>query len=253
MSVAEPSHPIGDYPVGVSDPAADSTPEGWQERALHRTRPRARKRAVARGSQFLATAIELMGETGGVDFTVQALVDRSGLSLRSFYQHFGGKDELLLALYEELMKDFVAELRGEVMRSRDPISRLKRFCVTFMDRSDRVHTGGGRALTVYHLGLAADRPADFKKALEPELALLRELVEAAVAAEVVRADLSPAQITELLSSTLMSIAQIGMFGISAAGSELSPEEVWAWCHGAIVPPPESRMVRRRKISRGTLT
>ena len=37
----------------------------------------------------------------GKDFTVQDVVERSGQSLRSFYQYFAGKHELLLALFEE--------------------------------------------------------------------------------------------------------------------------------------------------------
>ena len=59
-----------------------------------------------------------MQETGGIDFTVQDIVDRSGLSLRSFYKHFGGKDELLLALFEELLADFAADLRADVGGAR---------------------------------------------------------------------------------------------------------------------------------------
>ena len=40
----------------------------------------------------------------GKDFTVQEVVERSGQSLRSFYQYFGGKHELLLALFEESVR-----------------------------------------------------------------------------------------------------------------------------------------------------
>lgn len=220
--------------------AADAPIEGWQQRALDRTRPRARKRALERGSHFLATALELLEETGGVDFTVQTLVDRSGLSLRSFYQHFGGKDELLLALYEDLMQHFIARLRAEVMKADGSLERIERFCTTFMDRSERSQSSGGRALSVYHLGLAVDRPADFRKALDPQFALLHELVQDGIDDGAVRDDLSAAQITNLLSSTLMAVAQVGMFGTATPGEDLSPQDVWAWCRNAVLAPPDRK-------------
>jgi AcrR family transcriptional regulator len=43
----------------------------------------------------------IITEKGNTDFTVQEVVDRSRQSLRSFYQHFDGKHELLLALFED--------------------------------------------------------------------------------------------------------------------------------------------------------
>ena len=44
------------------------------------------------------------------------MVERSGQSLRSFYQYFGGKHELLLALFEESVRSTAEHLRDEVGR-----------------------------------------------------------------------------------------------------------------------------------------
>lgn len=55
---------------------------------------------VTRADRFIKTAVEILGETGRTDFTVQEVVARSKTSLRAFYQHFASKDELLLALFE---------------------------------------------------------------------------------------------------------------------------------------------------------
>src|SRR3954452_174905 len=105
----------------------DAEPNGgssWQRRAVDRSLGTARARAVSRSGQILAAARELTEETGGLDFTVQDIVDRSGLSLRSFYKHFSGKDELLLALLEELLLEFAADLRRDVELHDDPVDRL---------------------------------------------------------------------------------------------------------------------------------
>ena len=61
----------------------------------------ARTRAENRVQRFMGAAHGADHTNEGKDFTVQEVVERSGQSLRSFYQHFDGKHELLLALFEE--------------------------------------------------------------------------------------------------------------------------------------------------------
>ena len=80
---------------------------------------------------FLDAARELMN-TNATDFTVQEVVERSGQSLRTFYQYFAGKYELLLALFEESIEGAAARLEEAVatqatIRSTDST----RFCVEY--------------------------------------------------------------------------------------------------------------------------
>jgi Bacterial regulatory proteins, tetR family len=56
-----------------------------------------RIRAEQRVQRFLDAAQAIVTEKGNTDFTVQEVVDRSRQSLRSFYQHFDGKHELMRA------------------------------------------------------------------------------------------------------------------------------------------------------------
>ena len=74
---------------------------GWQQRALDRSLVEAKRRALDKSNGFVKAAMALLDETGALNFTVQDVVDRSKLSLRSFYQTFASKDDLLLALFEE--------------------------------------------------------------------------------------------------------------------------------------------------------
>ena len=55
----------------------------------------------SRTARFMKSALAILGETGRTDFTVLEVVERSKTSLRSFYQRFSTKDELLLALIAE--------------------------------------------------------------------------------------------------------------------------------------------------------
>src|SRR6201985_1123439 len=70
---------------------------------------------TTRGDRFIKTAVEILGETGRTDFTVQEVVARSKTSLRAFYQHFSSKDELLLALFDRTIAQSVEAWRAETM------------------------------------------------------------------------------------------------------------------------------------------
>ena len=80
-------------------------------------------RAEERVQRFLDAALELMMQNDtGKDFTVQDVVERSGQSLRSFYQYFAGKHELLLALFEESVRSTAEHLQEVVDEVDDPSS-----------------------------------------------------------------------------------------------------------------------------------
>ena len=101
------------YPFArdTNEPAATAQ---WREQAVARSLDSARTRAENRVQRFLDAALELMTDSDtGKEFTVQEVVERSGQSLRSFYQYFGGKHELLLALFEESVRSTAEELAGE--------------------------------------------------------------------------------------------------------------------------------------------
>src|ERR1051325_2235331 len=66
-----------------------------------------------RERRFMKSALAILGETGRTDFTVLEVVELSKTSLRSFYQHFSTKDELLLALIDTIMAESTKHWRKE--------------------------------------------------------------------------------------------------------------------------------------------
>src|SRR5215203_5938980 len=66
-----------------------------------------------RANRFMRSALSILGETGRTDFTVLEVVERSKTSLRSFYQHFSTKDELLLALIDKIMSESTKRWRED--------------------------------------------------------------------------------------------------------------------------------------------
>src|SRR5580765_3738582 len=115
---------------GAAEPSAT---EGgsWRELAVARSLDPARLRAEKRVQRFLDAALDLMQRSPDKEFTVQEVVEQSGQSLRSFYQYFAGKHELLLALFEESVRSTADHLRALIADENDPLERLHRFATEY--------------------------------------------------------------------------------------------------------------------------
>ena len=213
---AKPS--AGDDEAGLS---------GWQLRALDRSLTEAKRRALTKSNGFVRAAMQLLDETGGLTFTVQDVVDRSKLSLRSFYQTFASKDDLLLALFEECVATAAEWQCGRMVKHDDPIEQIEVFLTSLW--TGKLSPEVGRALAVYNLTLSATRPAELAHALEPQLEVLLDAVERGVEAGQVRNDIDSRRLAEILLHT----GNAAVFTtILHTGSE-SPADVWAFCLGGI--------------------
>src|SRR3954447_8563896 len=118
--------------------AADSEANepAWRTRAVSRSVDAARSRAEERVQRFLDAAFEIIDEKGTTEFTIQEVVDRSKQSLRGFYEYFDGKDELVLALFEETVREAADDIRAAVDAQTEPRARLRAFAVTLFEWCD---------------------------------------------------------------------------------------------------------------------
>jgi AcrR family transcriptional regulator len=207
----------------------------WQERAIERRLGDARALAVARSTRFMATALELVQESGQASFTLQTLADRANLSVRTFYQHFAGKDELLLALYEDLTAQFTEAIREKVEAAEGPMGQLEAWCRGVLSRPGSSQEVGGRLVLIYNLSLELDNPEAFAKVWEPHRKLLTEILTACSQAGLIRNDLTVKQLTSLLGSTLTSLGQYNALHGGMDETGLTEEVVWSWCRRAVLP------------------
>jgi AcrR family transcriptional regulator len=234
------------------DEAALAEEASWRERAVERSLRSARAKAVSRSDRFIQTATELLSETGRTDFTVQELVERSKTSLRSFYQHFGSKDELLLALFEEVLRAATAEWRKEIEQQDDCVAGLRLLVVRLYAQSTDTSMGAmSRALTAYHLQLAESRPKDYARVLAPMKDVIVELVEAGVQSGKFRDDIEPETLAMILMQTLVAAAHMHALGAHLTGEPLDAERLWAFCMGGLAGPvtqagPARRAARGRR-------
>src|SRR5579863_7842963 len=87
--------------------------------------PRARIRQLEVTERLVESARVLVRESGGPGFTVTQVVAAAGTSLKSFYRCFAGKDDLLVALFEDDARRGAAALVSMVDVEADPLERLR--------------------------------------------------------------------------------------------------------------------------------
>ena len=209
-----------------------STPSeepAWKQRAVERSTRAAKQRAEQRVQRFLDAAQTIITEKGNTDFTVQEIVDRSRQSLRSFYQHFDGKHELLLALFEDALRRATDQVRAAASGRSDPLDRLK-VAVQLLFELCRPDLTARRPLfTDFAPQLLLSHPAEVKVAHAPLLALLTELMEQAEAAGELRPAVKPRRAAALTMQTIMFIAQSSEIPDHEGAHPLTAEEVWDFC------------------------
>ncbi len=70
----------------------------------------AHERRETRRRRLLDAALEVFGTAGYASSSIEGLCARAGVSPRHFYEHFTSREELLVALYDELMGDVMAHV-----------------------------------------------------------------------------------------------------------------------------------------------
>jgi AcrR family transcriptional regulator len=236
-----------------------------RELAVARVLDPARARAETRVQRFLDAAFELMNTSSGREFTVQEVVERSGQSLRSFYQYFEGKYELLVALFEDSVRSSADKLREAVDRESDPLERLHTFTVEYYamcrpspkgksagstdtntpdtntpdTNTEDVKTADGKSgdtkdrkpastLAEFAQRLLTDHPQEAARAFVPLTELLTGLLDAAVAAGAIRDGLS----SQRTAGVILQAIMFNAFGTTISGLPASgdateaAEELW---------------------------
>ena len=208
----------------------------WRERAVSRSLNAARSRAEQRVQRFLEAAFELIDEKGTTEFTIQEVVDRSKQSLRSFYEYFDGKDELVLALFEESIREADDDILAAVEAESDPLDRLKAFSIRLHEWCDPIEeprkrgTHNRRAISEFSMHLAVNHSERVRHALGPQTRLLRSLVDAAAQAGAIRvADTRRA--AALIQQTVMH-SWFGNRLVENPKQRLTAQETWEFVlHG----------------------
>ncbi|OBK15115.1 hotdog fold thioesterase [Mycobacterium asiaticum] len=188
---------------------------------------------VTRADRFIKTAVEILGETGRTDFTVQEVVARSKTSLRAFYQHFGSKDELLLALFERTMVQAAQTWRAETA-GLDSTAALK----LVLDRisaqpESTTQDSLNRALSLYNQHLAETRPREYARVLSPLHRLLRDIVGQGITEGVFNPGLDVGAAAAIVMQTMVGALRLHWLGTELNGTPIDAGQLYDFCTRAL--------------------
>ncbi len=214
----------------------------WREQAVSRSLDPARARAEKRVQRFLDAAMDLMINSSGKEFTVQEVVERSGQSLRSFYQYFAGKYELLLALFEELVRSTALQLEATIEHETDPLARFEMACVEYYricqpttKAKATAKKGTAPALADFAQQLLTDHPKEASHAFVPLVDLFTGLLDDAAKAKQIRSGLDHKR----LSGVILEAVMFNAFAATISGTKVREDgaglELWGLILNGIGP------------------
>lgn len=199
-----------------------------------------------RQKKVIDAAYELLADEGLDGLTIRAVLERTGLARRAFYESFSGKDDLVLAVFRQTL-DLAARHFTEAAERQfpDPLERLRMIVTAIVlgrgyagDPPEGSRDRRGAALSREHMRLAESRPADLQAALSPLLDLFaRQLAEGMAAGQVRRAD--PARLANLVYNTVSNTTHTELMAAEGqtpdpARRERLAEDIWEFCRRAII-------------------
>lgn len=203
--------------------------ESWRQRAVERSLSAARAKAQSRNDRYIKNTIALIGETGRTDFTVQEVVERSKTSLRAFYQHFTNKDELLLAVLEEIMAHSTQVWRADAA-SLDSAAALRMLIEKLSEQPESSKQNSiNRALSIYNDQLAATRPQDYARVLSPLYDLCREILARGIQANVFRPDIDVDETAAVVMHTVLGAMRLSILGAELSGKPVPADRLFEFC------------------------
>jgi AcrR family transcriptional regulator len=183
----------------------------------------------SRANRFMRSALAILGETGKADFTVLEVVERSKTSLRSFYQHFSTKDELLLALIDRIMSESTLKWRQET-DDLDAVAALR----TLIERvsapaPSTTQDSINRGLTFYNDHLAETLPREYARVLSPVHVLIKDIIDRGIAEGVFDPDLDVDPTATLIMQSAMGAMRLRVLGAELNDAPLEAHHIYDFC------------------------
>jgi AcrR family transcriptional regulator len=214
--------------------AAASSPVPWAERLADRSESvqRSRARQIEQAQAIVAAARRLITERGD-QFTTQELVKEAGVALQTFYRIFGGKDQLLLAVFEDLIAESCRDYEAEAASLPDPLARLHFYVtVTVRSVSESSYGIGPRFVTAEHWRLHQLFPDEMAHATQHFTDLAARQLELAKEAGLVTST-DPQRDAWYVTKLVMAVFHHYAYELGPIDPDQIAEELWEFCLRAI--------------------
>jgi AcrR family transcriptional regulator len=215
----------------------------WTERAADRSplMQQWRSRNVRQMRIMVEAARRLISQKGS-GFTTQELAREAGVALQTFYRHFGGKDQLLLATLEDMHAEMAAEYAAAARELTDPLARLHYYVTTILsgvDGTDPVTQTPARFITAEHWRLHQLFPEEMALATQPTVDLFaRELRAAQEQGLIAPSDVDHS--AELMVMLVRTVYHHYAFKAKSEPAAAIAEHVWEMCLQGIGGRAEGR-------------
>jgi AcrR family transcriptional regulator len=187
----------------------------------------------SRPARFMKSALAILGETGRADFTVLEVVERSKTSLRSFYQHYSSKDELLLALIERIMAESTLRWRQDTDGLPAPEALRKLINRIAHPAASTTQDSINRGLTFYNDHLAESVPSEYARVLAPVKVLIVEIIDRGIAEGVFAADIDVDPTATLIMQSAMGAMRLRVLGAELNDAPLEARHIYDFCARAL--------------------
>lgn len=215
-----------------------TTEPGWTDRIARPPAP-APGEFVGPRTKLLRAGQELLLERGDSSYTIEELVRRAGVGIKTFYRCFDTKDEFLQQVFVTAVAGSTPRVREAIMGSSDdPLARL-RLAVTWPTQWHREQDPASLVIAAEHMRIAVTSPQTIAESARGYEDLLRELIGDAARAGLVRpVDLEwDVHIINTMVTTSFHTLILGL-GLGDHDTKALAHNVWRFCLTALRGRPD---------------
>jgi AcrR family transcriptional regulator len=187
---------------------------------------RSRVRSIEQSRQIVSAARRLIEEQGE-QWTTQDLAREAGVAVQTFYRYFGGKDQLLLAVIEDMLTQSSEQYALSGRKIKNPVGRLRYYVkAVFGPMNDNL--AGARFITAQHWRLHQLFPAELAQATRPFTDLMADGIRSAQEAGLL-AQTDPDWTAQFVTRLVMVEYHYYAFAQPDAGMAEIADRVWKFC------------------------
>jgi AcrR family transcriptional regulator len=198
-----------------------------------------------REHRIVAAAYDLLDVEGLEGLTIRAVLARTGLARRAFYECFSGKDDLVLAVFETTLLGAAEYYAALAERLGDPLESIREIAQGIVLGRYNLEQDPGEsidrrsaAMAREHLRLAETRPDELQAALRPLLDFIAGQVRAGIRSGQLR-EADPDLQARLIYNIVATTAHTELIAQDRKGSDRErrralAENLWEFCRRAIV-------------------
>lgn len=220
-------------------------PARWEERSTSRVLEVGRDQLLKRSRQIVEAAYDLLENEGLEGLTIRAVLNKTGLSRRAFYERFADKDDLVLAVFEQTIRTAASHYSEQVKTLADPLERLRVIIISIVLAkstlesidSEQPRSRRGPALSREHLRLAESRSSDLQAALAPLVQLItQQLADGMAVGSVRQAD--PQRLATLVYNLVSTTVHTALLAEESMRPDHAHQvqlanDIWEFCRRAI--------------------